>query len=313
LLGIEPETVDIRILSDPYYYPVFKNVNDLNNWPEYGSTEHAETLSKLMNTKSRQIVHNFDTLDNLVNSYLKSETIIRNSTEEELSEKSHLISLHNKINKANEEYFRWKDLEDMKYEKDESSNFVREKSYDLAFRNTEEQTPKASSSKLVDTFADYKKDYDIKIDKLNSESKLETTKLFDSNLRGKLISKENIFTEKKDENVLNKTSRLINEVINDDPLVDNIFVESLTQSKSNFDVKDIPDNFNEAQKEILHDDNKSADTASFLESIKKFGKKKLRTVTEDDLNIYSKTSVDQDKLDKLTGKVVNESEPSIEE
>jgi len=96
--------VDPRILSDPYLYPFFKNLNKKDEWPLYDTKAYHELVSKTLLYPERQIEHTFEHYNNLVESLAR---LARNNTGV-IDE--NLVSYGEILNKTNKEFDNWEKL-----------------------------------------------------------------------------------------------------------------------------------------------------------------------------------------------------------
>jgi hypothetical protein len=105
-IGIVPENVDIRIISDPYKYTLFKKLHNLNDWPSFDSDEHNSMITKLMNTEARKINYTYEDIDKLIADYFKCGEMIRIATDEEaekILQTTRIFDLHKYFSDTNKE------------------------------------------------------------------------------------------------------------------------------------------------------------------------------------------------------------------
>lgn len=254
-LDILPENVDVRIISEPYKYLLFKNIHDLSSWPELYSSEYNSMITRLNNSKPRKLIHTYETMENLIDNYLKSEEILKSTTPEELNQIENIetiMSLHKHFTITNEQIKPFINNE----------NWTRQTSFELShkidspqsttssleygtpkvsYSQLSDETPKASTSRLPDIKPktkleeineNYKKQmekfiqnkeehFPIKYE-LNNESLNQSETTFSTNLKGKFKTKDSIFEEGK--TIFNRMRENLNEQSAK-------FQDSLSQSK----------------------------------------------------------------------------------
>jgi hypothetical protein len=199
--------VDSRILSDPYLYPFFKHLHNKEDWPMYGSSEHATILTKTFNSSDKNLIHTYEHISNLYDSIVKM-------ADNNVKLPSHMVDkFQNIMDKASEEYYTWKSFNDVNITPTETTPKA-------STSNLVVDTPKASTSTLPDV-----------------KSNLETS--FESNLRGQLKNKsvfdfknESVDLLPKNKNdsssLLTKTVDFIkstNEIVTDSTLDEPLFNE----------------------------------------------------------------------------------------
>jgi hypothetical protein len=335
---ISINSIDSRILTDPYMYPLFKNLNELEHWPKYGTEEHDALISKAINSKPSKLIYTYDHYDSLVNTMYnlaKNKKVVSTET----ANKAFKV-----LDKTQNEYSIWKNSEKLAEITPTQSNI-----------NTPEVTPKPSTSTLPNINQNnselkrigedyYGSENRNVMDKLlkskenskdiltriaspkenkvesivndinnSSTSQLSNESTFNSNLKGKFNTTKSIFGEtleglKQDStNLIAKTADFLtkaSEIVSDDNLDQPLFNERAAEVSN---INRIPSPPTPPTPPTTQSEDNSN---PLLKSINNFSKKGLKKVNEQDLNVFSKTHVDPSKLKYLTGKVkeMNENE-----
>jgi len=255
--------VDSRILSDPYLYPFFKHLHKKEDWPMYGSSEHATMVTETFNPSSKKLIHTYEHISNLYDSIVK---MADNNT---MLPGSMVDKFQGIMDKASEEYYTWKNFND-------------------ANLPPVDTTPKASTSLLPDTTP-----------KASTSTLPENNKLeeFSSNLKGKFKENKSIFeslrnrdqnlseTNKESNSLLDKTVEIIksaDEFVNDNALDQTLFKDTAYDleigNENNVSTPPAPPAPPIPSTSTLENNNQTSSN-SLLASINSFSKNKLKKAT----------------------------------
>jgi len=277
--NIYPENVDLQILNNKYKYQLFKNLHEKETmyWPEYESNDYDKMIRVIMENESNKIKYTNENIENLIERYLETEVIIKNSTNEEL------INMHQIFQKTNKEI--------KEFNNTSNEAWVKKFSDDQSYPN-DNSTPKASTSNINNDVLT-----EIQQAKLLAKSKgnipekdfVHENNSFLENFKGKLKtgfeSTKNITSEILEVSDDNNSNELIHET-----KIENIIPQkpkSLFESISLFNQNDLSKTVTVIQKEYNSDG-----------SIK-------RILTDTDIDIDTNGNMDLKSMTKKQKEILN--------